>query len=116
MVRTVVALLFAVGVLMAEVAWKPDYQSALEEAKRTNKPMMVLLVSHTCRWCRKLENRTLQNPEVAAFVNRHFVPVIVYREEGGFPDFIRSSMVPTTFFVTPEEKNIIKPVPGYWEP
>jgi uncharacterized protein YyaL (SSP411 family) len=78
--------------------------------------MMVLLVSHTCRWCRKLENRTLQNPEVSAYVNRHFVPVLIYREDGGFPDFIRSPLVPTTFFLTPDEKNLVKPVMGYWEP
>ncbi len=116
MFKKFLLLTFAAGMLMAEIVWQPSYKVAQAEAKKENKPMMVLLVSHTCRWCRRLENRTLENPEVAAFVRKHFVPVIVYREDRNFPDFITSSMVPTTFFLTPEGKNIIKPVVGYWEP
>ncbi len=104
------------SVLMAEVVWQPSYRSAKEEAQKQNRPMLVILVSHTCRWCRKLENRTLQNPEVVEYINGHFVPVLVYREDRNFPDFISSSLVPTTFFLTPDEKNIIKPAVGYWEP
>ncbi|WP_456451472.1 thioredoxin family protein [Hydrogenimonas sp.] len=117
MIKKILFLCLAAGWLMAEIVWQPSYRVALEEAKKQNKPMMVLLVSHTCKWCRKLENRTLQNPEIVAFVNKHFVPVIVYREDRNFPtDRIRSSLVPTTFFLTPDEKNLIKPVMGYWEP
>ena len=115
MKRLLLMLLTAVT-LFAEVNWRPDYASALAEAKRDGKPLMVLLVSHTCRWCRRLENRTLENPEVSAFINRHFVPVLLYREDRNRPEFIRSSMVPTTFFLTPQQKNIVKPVVGYWEP
>jgi len=107
---------------MAEVNWQPDYRSAKVEAQKTGKPMLVLLVSHTCRWCRKLENRTLQNPRVVDYINQHFVSVIVYREDRGddenpaYPDFIESSMVPATFFLTPDEETIIQPSIGYWEP
>jgi uncharacterized protein YyaL (SSP411 family) len=109
-------ILLTAGILLAEVNWQPDYASAKAQAQKSGKPMMVLLVSHTCRWCRKLENRTLQNPEVSEFINSRFVPVLVYRGDGGFPDFIHASMVPTTFFLTPDEKMIIHPVTGYWEP
>lgn len=114
--KTVLLLFMLASVLMAEVVWQPSYRSAKEEAQKQNRPMLVILVSHTCRWCRKLENRTLQNPEVVEYINGHFVPVLVYREDRNFPDFISSSLVPTTFFLTPDEKNIIKPAVGYWEP
>jgi len=116
MLKKILLWSFAAGMLMAEIAWQPSFEAARAEARKENKPMMVLLVSHTCRWCRRLENRTLENPEVAAYVRKHFVPVIVYREEGNFPDTITSAVVPTTFFLTPEGKNIVKPVVGYWEP
>ncbi|RUM45009.1 MAG: hypothetical protein DSY46_04010 [Hydrogenimonas sp.] len=121
--RKIILLLLALTTfLMAEVNWQPDYRSAKAEAQKTGKPMLVLLVSHTCRWCRKLENRTLQNPRVVDYINQHFVPVIVYREDRGddenpaYPDFIESSMVPATFFLTPDEETIIQPSIGYWEP
>ena len=110
-------LMLTAGMLMAEILWQPSYQAAQEEAKRENKPMLVILVSHTCRWCRRLENRTLQNPEIIDFVNANFVPVIVYREDGGYPqNVIHSGYVPTTFFLTPEGKPFMKPSTGYWEP
>ncbi|WP_457597707.1 thioredoxin family protein [Hydrogenimonas sp.] len=116
MKRTILLLLLGAVAALAEITWQPSYEAAKQEAQKSGKPIMALLVSHTCRWCRRLENRTLQNPEVSAYVQKHFVPVLLYREDRNFPDTIRSSMVPTTFFLTPEGKNIIKPVVGYWEP
>ena len=99
-----------------EVAWMPDFQSAQAKAEKEHKPIYALLVSHTCRWCRKLENRTLENPEVSEYINSRFVPVLLYREDGGFPDTIRASMVPTTFLLRPDGKNLVEPIVGYWEP
>jgi len=116
MKRVVLTLLALISFSLAEINWQPNYNTAKAIAKKSGKPMLVILVSHTCRWCIKLENRTLQNPKVVDYVNRFFVPVIVYRDKKNFPDFIRSSMVPTTFFLTPNEKKIIQPSVGYWEP
>ena len=115
--KKMMLLMLTAGMLMAEILWEPSFRAAQEEAKKENKPMLVILVSHTFRWCRRLENRTLQNPQIIDFVNENFVPVIVYREDGGYPrEVIRSSAVPTTFFLTPEGKPFMKPAPGYWEP
>ena len=116
MKKVILTFFTLASILMAEVNWQPNYNTAKEEAKKSGKPMLVILVSHTCRWCRKLENRTLQNPKIVNYVNNFFVPVIVYRGEGDYPEFIRSSMIPTTFFLTPNEKMIMKPSVGYWEP
>jgi thioredoxin-related protein len=104
------------GFLMAEIHWQPSYAQAKETAVKENKPMMVILVSHSCRWCQRLKNRTLNNPKVTDYVNRHFVPVIVYRGEGNYPDFITSARVPTTFFLSPDEEFLTKPWVGYQAP
>ncbi len=115
--RYLFAILFLASVILrAEPNWRLDYEKAKADAQKSGKPMLVLLVSHTCRWCLRLENRTLQNPRVCDYVNRRFIPVLLYREEGDFPDFIHSAMVPATFFLTPDEKMITKPVVGYWPP
>ncbi len=116
MKKIIIFVLMGAGLLMAEVEWRHDYASARNQAQKSGKPMMVLLVSRTCRWCQKLKNRTLQNPEISYFINSRFIPVLVYRGEGGFPEIIHSTLVPTTFFLTPDEKMIIPPVKGYWEP
>ncbi len=103
--------------LFAEVAWQPDYDTAVEAAKKENKPLLVLLVSHTCHWCRKLENRTLENPAVSDYIAKHFVPVLVYRGDGEYPEEkIHSSHVPTTFVFTPDGDKELYSAIGYSEP
>ncbi|WP_457593130.1 thioredoxin family protein [Hydrogenimonas sp.] len=109
------ALLFTTS-LFAEIEWQSSYEAALEKAKEVNKPILVLLVSEHCRWCHKLQERTLKNPDVENFINRRFIPLLVNRDKGGYPAFIKSKYVPTTFYISPDEKMLIKPVAGYWEP
>ncbi len=116
MKKVFVAILLLATSLFAEIGWYTSYESALKRAKELDRPMLVLLVSEECRWCRKLENVTLKNPDVENFVNGRFVPLLLHRGEGEYPSFIRSRYVPTTFYITPEEKMLIKPVEGYWDP
>ncbi|BBG66328.1 hypothetical protein NNO_1625 [Hydrogenimonas sp.] len=102
--------------LFAEINWQSSYEEAQKKAKELKRPILVLLVSEHCRWCRKLESETLANPDVENFINRRFVPILVDRERDSYPDFIKSKYVPTTFFLTPGGEMLIKPVPGYWDP
>jgi thioredoxin-related protein len=116
MLKKLFLLLFATGVLMAEIDWAENYRQARQEALEQNKPILAIVVSHTCRWCRKLENRTLQNPKVVDFVNEHFIAVLLYRGEDEYPEKMRATMVPTIFFMAPDDTFIMKPYTGYEEP
>lgn len=60
-------------------------------------------------------NTTLENEKVVKTVNQLFVPVKVFKEENNYPSFIYSKYTPTTFFLTIDGKNIIRPVQGYWD-
>jgi thiol-disulfide isomerase/thioredoxin len=56
--------------------WR-DPEDGFAEAKRTRKPLLLDFTAEWCGWCRKLEADVLSNPEVARYVNQHFIPVKV---------------------------------------
>ena len=56
------------------VAWKPSLQVALQEAKRTKKPVMVELGAKWCAPCRALEKSTYSHLSVVR-ESRKWVPV-----------------------------------------
>lgn len=59
-------------------AWKPE---AFEKARKDDKPVLVSIGYSTCHWCHVMERESFEDPEVAAFMNDHFVNIKVDREE-----------------------------------
>lgn len=115
MKKRLFAVLLLATSLFAEIEWQSSYSEALKRAKELNRPLLVLVVSEHCRWCHKLQDETLADPVVENYINRRFVAFLVDREKGKYPSYIKAKYVPTTFYITPDEKMIIKPVEGYWD-
>ena len=63
------------------VDWFPWGAEALEKAKGENKPIFLSIGYSACHWCHVMERESFESPEIAALVNRYFVPVKVDREE-----------------------------------
>ena len=63
------------------VDWHPWAAEAFEKAKREQKPLLVSIGYASCPWSQKMHSESFTNPEVARFMNRHFVCVLVDREE-----------------------------------
>lgn len=59
-------------------AWKPE---AFERARREDKPIIVSIGYSTCHWCHVMERESFEDPDVADFMNEHFVNIKVDREE-----------------------------------
>ncbi len=115
MKKILFAIVLLATSLFAEIEWRNSYEEALKKARELNRPLLVLVVSEHCRWCHKLQNETLADPAVENYINRRFVAFLVDREKGEYPSFIKAKYVPTTFYITPDERMIIKPVEGYWD-
>src|SRR2546421_3557531 len=63
------------------VDWRPWGSDALEEARRRDVPLIVSIGYSACHWCHVMERESFEDPDVAAYMNEHFVPVKVDREE-----------------------------------
>ncbi len=93
------------------VQWRPWGREALEEARRTGKPIYISSGYFACYWCHVMQRESYRNPEVARLLNQWFVPVKVDRElnpalDEHLIDFVErtrgSAGWPLNVFLTPE--------------
>lgn len=105
----------AANLFAADIAWNETFEQAQAKAKKESKPLMVLITSEQCRWCRKLEATTLQDDEIVTKVNTQFIPVHVTRDKSVYPKNLTAKMVPMSYFLDAEGK-VVYSIPGYWPP
>ncbi len=106
--------LLTIGLFGADITWNSSYDQALLKAKKEGKPLMVLITSEQCRWCRKLESTTLEDDEVAARINTTFQAVNVTKDKSIYPKNLNAKMVPMSYFIDPRNGKVLYSIPGYW--
>ncbi|KFY57011.1 hypothetical protein V497_05841 [Pseudogymnoascus sp. VKM F-4516 (FW-969)] len=103
------------------VAWQIFGDEAIELAKKENKLLFISIGYSACHWCHVMEKESFENDEVAALLNKDFIPIKIDREERPDIDRIYMNFVqattgsggwPLNVFVTPD----LEPVFGgtYW--
>ena len=63
------------------VDWYPWGPEALEKARKENKPIFLSIGYSSCHWCHVMEKKVFSDPEIARYMNEHFVNIKVDREE-----------------------------------
>jgi uncharacterized protein YyaL (SSP411 family) len=95
------------------VDWYAWGEEAFARARQENRPIFLSIGYSTCHWCHVMERESFESPEVAAFLNAHFVSIKVDREERPDVDKIYMTFVqatggqggwPLNVFLTPELK------------
>lgn len=105
------------------VDWYPWGEEAFAKARSENKPIFLSVGYATCHWCHVMERESFEDPEIAAILNTHFVPIKVDREELPDVDHVYMSALqamsgsggwPMNMFLLPD----LRPFFGgtYWPP
>ena len=63
------------------VDWWPWCDDALEAAQQDNKPIFLSIGYSSCHWCTVMEGEAFSDEAIANYLNRHFLPIKVDREE-----------------------------------
>jgi hypothetical protein len=63
------------------VDWYPWGEEALSRAQKENKPLIISIGYAACHWCHVMAHESFMDPEVAEYMNHHFVCIKVDREE-----------------------------------
>ena len=93
------------------VAWQEWNADTLARARRENKLLFVSVGYFACHWCHVMQRESYKNPQIAAILNRDFIPVKVDRElNSGLDDALQNfsarltgaSGWPLNAFITPE--------------
>src|SRR6202012_4820846 len=97
------------------VAWWPWGPAALEEAQRTNRPILLSVGYAACHWCHVMAHESFEDEATAAVMNELFVNIKVDREERPDIDQIYMAALhhlgehggwPLTMFLTPDGEPI----------
>src|SRR5499433_3548717 len=92
------------------VHWWPWGETALAEARRADKPILLSVGYAACHWCHVMAHESFEDDETAALMNRLFVNIKVDREERPDIDAVYMNAVvsltgqggwPMTVFLTP---------------
>ncbi len=94
------------------VDWWPWGPEALAEAKTLDRPILLSIGYASCHWCHVMSHESFDDAAVAAFINEHFVPIKVDRQQHPVLDRVLMSATqamndgvggwPLTAFLTPE--------------
>ncbi|WP_435095498.1 thioredoxin domain-containing protein [Halarchaeum sp. P4] len=63
------------------VNWQPWDDAAFEAAEERDVPIFLSIGYSACHWCHVMAEESFEDPEIAEYLNEHFVPVKVDREE-----------------------------------
>ena len=63
------------------VEWWPWGEEPFAEAARRDVPVFVSIGYSTCHWCHVMARESFTDPELAGYLNEHFVAIKVDREE-----------------------------------
>lgn len=83
----------------AEIHWEKNITTAIETSAKQNKPLMVLITKHGCKWCDVLKQKTLKDPKVIAELNKSFISYEGVVEEGTVPPSLMTPGTPATWFI-----------------
>ncbi len=78
------------------VDWRPWGEDAFADAKRESKPIFLSIGYSTCHWCHVMAHESFENAEIAAVINRDFIPIKVDREERPDVDRVYMTFVQAT--------------------
>ncbi|MFI6401021.1 thioredoxin domain-containing protein [Streptomyces sp. NPDC050548] len=93
------------------VDWWPWSEEAFDEARRTNKPVLLSVGYSSCHWCHVMAHESFEDHATADYLNAHFVSIKVDREERPDVDAVYMEAVqaatgqggwPMTVFLTPD--------------
>ncbi|MFE3639727.1 thioredoxin domain-containing protein [Streptomyces sp. NPDC059169] len=93
------------------VDWWPWTPEAFEEARRRDVPVFLSVGYSACHWCHVMAHESFEDDATAAYLNEHFVPVKVDREERPDVDAVYMEAVqaatgqggwPMSVFMTPD--------------
>ncbi|MFQ5415897.1 MAG: thioredoxin domain-containing protein [Myxococcota bacterium] len=95
------------------VNWYPWGDEAFDAAKKLGRPVLVSIGYSTCHWCHVMEEESFDDPDLARFLNEHFIAIKVDREARPDIDAVYMAAIhamnkrggwPLNVWVTPDRK------------
>lgn len=107
------AVMFSSLLLASPIHWAKDYKSGIAEATAKTKPVLFISSRHTCKYCVILERTALSDPKIINELNRNFVTIISYSDEGDYmPRNLWRPGTPAIWFLDEKGEPLFQPIMG----
>lgn len=102
MKKLLLSFLFITTALFADLSWV-EFDDAIEESKKTNKLVMVMLSREGCPACEYMEDIVFNDKKVIAEIEENFIPVLIDINNDFIPDGLPYIGTPTFHFMNQYE-------------
>lgn len=99
--------------LVERMNYETSYEKALQNAKKANKPLMMVVGQEGCPYCNKFESKTLVHRSVHKRVEKDFIPLTILKFKDTYPEKFKPKGVPTVLFIDPKKEDIFYKSFGY---
>ncbi len=89
------------------------FDTALQEAQKTNKIIVIKVMTEHCRYCKKMDREVLVDDQVVKALQKDFVVVQVDITKSSLPLGLTAELTPTFFFID-KNKKVLQKVVGSW--
>jgi len=114
--KIILVLLLVSSVFSSEIKWEKDFNTAVEKAKKLNKPIFFVSSRHTCRYCVILEKTTFSDARVIKDLNDNFVSVVAYSDENDYmPKQLWRPGTPAMWFLKSDATPMFEPLMGAYK-
>ena len=108
---------------LGKVSWFRDYDEALAESTKTNKPVLILFQEVPgCATCQRYGTSTLSHPLMVEAIENEFVPLAVFNNKGGADRKVLEAYGepswnnPVVRIVDAKGKNLVERLAGNYSP
>ena len=82
-----------------KIIWQHDYDDALEYAQKVHKPLLIFMSQERCGSCKYMKEEVFTDAPLIAYINAHFIPVMLDISDMMVPDELQVEATPTFHFL-----------------
>lgn len=98
------------------VKWYHNYKTARDEARRSQRPLLLDFGTKSCFWCKQLDLKTFTDPRVAKLLNENYVRLKIDADKHpGLTKALKIRLFPTLVIASPDGV-VLKVQPGFVKP
>ena len=99
----------------AGVEWHRNLRDAAAQSEKSGKPILLQFTASWCGYCHKMLRETFTEKEIAAQINKCFVPVVLDADDNeAVVDAVGVEAFPTTVIISPE-LDVIGRIQGFYQ-
>jgi hypothetical protein len=95
-----------------ELVWLNNYNNALLQSKKSNKPLLIYYTMPGCKACIFMKKDVFTNQEISIFLKENFVLLELDVKNKDVPENLRAKVTPTFEFINFKEQRVADTIIG----